>query len=435
MRVNIFRKVDKKMKVCFIESGCPNHEEFKALKSNCIKRHEVINNPCKADVIIQFFCAITEKTVDVLVHELAFIKKAKKKDAIYVACGCIVDALGKEFFKTLEIVDYVYEVSEIVKIADILKIESISYDEIYLENKNLASVVISEGCNNRCSFCKVHYLNSKLKSKPMDKIIEQINGYVKRGVKEIAITGLNTTQYGLDLYGEKKLAELLRLVSQIKEIKKIDLYSVAIQDLNEEIITEIESNDKIELVEVCIQSGSDKTLKSMNIRFSSSYAEMVIKRFSHKTIRTAIIVGFPGENRREFEKSVDFIKRNNLWQIFCNPYMDTPGTPSYDMKDKKETMYRHNAVLKVAEQLKEKHLKTLIGKRIKGYITQVNQYLDCDVAILEPRGFNGSIWVVMDKNSFNYHDIEEYDVVSCEITEIVDNNQVMLFAKDLEVSQ
>lgn len=423
------------MKVCFIESGCPNHEEFKALKSNCIKRYEVINNPCKADVIIQFFCAITGKTIDVLVHELAFIKKVKKKDAIYVACGCIVDALGKEFFQTLGIVDYVYEIREIIQIADILKINSISYDEIYLENKYMASVVIQEGCNNRCSFCKVHYLNSKLKSKPMDKIIEQINGFVKRGVKIIAITGLNTTQYGLDLYGEKRLAELLRQVSQIEEIKRIDLYSVAIQDLNEEIITEIESNDKIEVVETVIQSGSDKTLKGMNIRFSSSYAEMVINRLHHKTIRTAIIVGFPGENRKEFEKSIDFIKRNNLWQIFCNPYMDTPGTPSYNMEDKKEPMARHHAVLKIVEQLREKYLKTLIGKRINGYITEVNQYLDCDVAILEPRGFKGSIEVIMDKNSFDFDDIKEYDVVSCEITEIADNNDVILHAKDLEVAQ
>lgn len=418
------------MKVCFIESGCPNHDDFNALKSNCIKRHEVISNPCKADVIIQFFCAIATISVDAFAYELAYINKVKRKDAIYIVCGCIVDALGEEFFHTFEIVDYAFGNKDIPKISNILKINSISYDEIYLENKSIASVVIAEGCNNRCSFCKVHYLDSKLKSKPLNKIVEQINNFAKRGVKAIAITGLNTTQYGLDLYGEKKLAELLRQVSQIQGIKRIDLFSVAIQDLNEDIIAEIESNDKIELVEICIQSGSDKTLKSMNIRFSSSYAEMVIKRFSHKTIKTAFIVGFPGENRTEFEKSVDFIKRNNLWQITCNPYIDTPGTPSFYMTDKKEPMARKYAVLKVIGELRERQLKSLIDKRITGYFKEVHQLSDCDVAIVQPRGFIGLIYVIMDKQSFDFNSLDEYDIVSCEIREISEGN---LYAENLEV--
>ena len=197
----------------------------------------------------------------------------------------------------------------------------------YLFSDKRINVIVQDGCNNRCAFCKSNYLNLSLKSIPIEKIIELIlEHHSKTGVDEVNIMGLNPTQYGIDLYGKKSLTELIQKISSFDFINTILLDMLCIQDITTDLLNEIISNPKIKRVMIPIQSLDDRLLILMNRKNTSLEAEKIIKFISSERpdiiLETIFLACYPTETDYNIKKNMEFLYNYHIVNpvISCYKY-------------------------------------------------------------------------------------------------------------------
>ena len=190
-------------------------------------------------------------------------------------------------------------------------------DRVVSTGNTTAYLKIAEGCDNRCTYCAIPAIRGPYISRKFEDIIEEAKKLANSGIKEIIVIAQDTTKYGVDLYGESKLAELLKELSNIKEIKWIRfLYSYP-EGITDELIDVVSSNNKIaHYFDIPIQHISDRVLKRMNRRTSKNNITKLIEKIRNKipdvTLRTSLIVGFPDETQEDFNELLEFVKKPNL---------------------------------------------------------------------------------------------------------------------------
>lgn len=360
-------------KICFVLDGCAAHDdEFERIRKNLEGKYEKIHNILEADVIIQFFCAITCASIEDYFKEMSYLKAVKKvnKNAKLIICGCASEVIN--FKKLYPFVDYCIGRTNInEKVLEILKEEDIIGDDLFVHiNKASATINICDGCNNRCSFCKVHYMPLKLKSKPIEQIIKEVYKAIELGAKEIMLFGMNSTQYGIDLYKRPMLSELLKKILQINNEILIDLRGITLKDITPELYEIIKNEERIWKIQLESQSASPIIRKKMNLSSTVEELEYALDTFSNKVYRTNFIVGHPYETEIEFQKTLDFIRRKNIWYTSVAIYMNTPGTLSANMPQvsEEDKEKRENELFDLVFELKKNFFNTyVIGKEIKFY--------------------------------------------------------------------
>lgn len=258
-------------KICFLNNGCGSHTEtFRQIFKSVEQAYTLTNLPHKADVIIDYFCAVTEDDcTSTLLPELMYLSKLKKEDATLIICGCAVDVIGKDFFLSLDFVDYAIGSKDVL--SEVLEILNFKCsDHYYIEDSEIRFLIdICNGCakkNGWCSFCKQHYMKKTVKSIPIDEVCKLATEITSTtSVFVICLGALNICNYGIDFGDRKpKLHLLIQALSKIPTVKFIELYSLTASCMYDELIDEIASNDKVILVELPMQSGSDFMLKTMN---------------------------------------------------------------------------------------------------------------------------------------------------------------------------
>ena len=239
-------------KICFLNSGCGSHgETFRQIFKSVEHAYILTSMPHKADVIIEYFCAVTQyECVEKLLTELLYLSKLKKEGATLIICGCAVDAIGKDFFLSLGFVDYAIGSQNFLQ--EVLEILNFKCsDHYYIEdNKFRFSIDICNGCakkNGWCSFCKQHYLRKPIKSMPLDEVCKVATEITSTtSVFVISLCALNICNYGIDFGDRKpKLHLLIQALSKIPTVKFIELYSLTASCMYEELIEEIATNDKV----------------------------------------------------------------------------------------------------------------------------------------------------------------------------------------------
>lgn len=363
-------------KICILNSGCGAHTiEFRKLLHSLEGIYELTNFPSEADLIIQYFCSITQTQITKISDELAYLSKIKKENAILIICGCAPKVLGTEIFSNLDFVDYVIGRENISE--NIIRI--LNYKSIpgYYLGDNTSSFIfdIVGGCRKKggwCTFCKQNFMKIPVKSMKMEDILEQTENITKNtDIYRICLTGLNICNYGIDMKDKKqKLHLLIKKLSEIPSVKVIDLFSLTVADMYEELIEEISTNTKIRTVELGIQSGCDNMLKIMNTSSTKEYIQMLLNRLSHKAIKSIVVVGHPGETKEYLQETLDFISVNNLWYVQISPFVSTEGTPSHIMEPLSKEDYKYNVktVEDTVWKLKKDFLDGLIGSTMYAYI-------------------------------------------------------------------
>lgn len=231
-----------------------------------------------------------------------------------------------------------------------------------------------------CTYCAIPYIRGLFISRKMEEILEEAKMLANKGVKEIIVIAQDTTKYGVDLYGESKLAELLQKISEIKGIEWIRfLYSYP-EGITDELIDTVKNNDKIcKYFDIPIQHISNDVLKRMNRKTSKENIVNLInkirKEIPNVILRTSLIVGFPGETEQDFIELLDFVKSTKFDKLGVFKYSKEENTPAAKMPNQIHYMTKNARYRKIMSEQKEiskKKLEEQIGKKMQVLIENVS---------------------------------------------------------------
>ena len=313
-----------------------------------------------------------------------------------IATGCLIERYKDQLQKVMPEIDLFIKFSEYDKLWEQIDLllekkheeAELSFNErVITTGENYAYVRIAEGCDNFCTFCAIPYIRGRFRSRTEESIIEEVEILAKKGIKEIIVVAQDTTKYGVDIYGKTKLAEILHKISQVKGIEWVRfLYSYP-ETITDELIEEVKNNKKIcKYFDIPIQHISNNILKKMNRDTTSKSIKALIeklrKEIPNVIIRTTLMVGFPGEEKEDFDELYEFVKTARFDKLGCFSYSKEEGTPANLMPNQVHHMTkksRLNKIMKLQAEISNENLKRHIGKTYKVLIETKNtarSYMD-----------------------------------------------------------
>ncbi|HIY34781.1 MAG TPA: 30S ribosomal protein S12 methylthiotransferase RimO [Candidatus Eubacterium faecigallinarum] len=343
-----------KFKVGMISLGCPKNQvdgEIMLQKLN-MGGFETAQSIEDSDVMVINTCGFIEdakrEAIETIL-EVAEYKTAGLISAIVVT-GCLAERYQDEILKEIPEVDAVIGIGadrDIVKVCQkaLVGVRSSFYPDkkyLLLEGDRMLStpphwayLKISDGCDNRCSYCAIPGIRGGYIERSMESILNEAEQLAEKGVKELIIVAQDTTKYGVQLYGDQKLAELLRRLVKIDGIVWIRLYYCYPDRVSDELIDVIANEEKIcSYIDIPLQHCNKDILRSMNRNGSyDSLRDLLFKmkeRIPGLSLRTTFMVGFPGETEEQFEELCRFVKEIKFDKMGCFAFSMEEDTPAYD---------------------------------------------------------------------------------------------------------
>ena len=328
--------------------GCKvNAYETEAMQQMLVQAgYEIVPFTEQADVYVINTCSVTNMA-DRKSRQMLHRAKSKNPDSIVVAAGCYVQTKEQEAScddaidiiignnKKHELVERIEEfekarqgVHAVIDIND----RQQEYEELFLETTGehtRAFIKVQDGCNQFCSYCIIPYARGRVRSRKMDHVLEEVNRLAKAGYKEVVLTGIHLSSYGVDT--KESLLELIQKINEIENIKRIRLGSLEPRLITREFTEQLAKVEKIcPHFHLSLQSGCDETLKRMNRKYTTEeYAkscEILREYFDHPAITTDVIVGFPGETEEEFAQTKAFLKKIHFYEMHIFKYSKRQGT-------------------------------------------------------------------------------------------------------------
>ena len=388
-----------KYKVGMVSLGCDkNRVDSEIMLGQVEREYELTNNPKEADIIIVNTCGFIEKAKQESINTILDMAKykIKYKCKLLIATGCLTQRYGKELKELMPELDIVLGVNDYEKINKAIegfikenkKISSTNFTNeginegkrIITTNKSSAYLRIAEGCNNFCTYCIIPKIRGKFRSRKIENIIEEGKILANAGVKEIILIAQDTTNYGIDLYNEKRLHIVLRELSKIEGIEFIRVMYCYPEAIYGELIEEISKNDKVcKYLDLPIQHISNDILKRMGRKTSKEEIIDKIKTLrenvSNIVLRTSLIVGFPGETEEDFNELKEFLKEMKLDKVGVFTYSQEEDTPAALMEnqiDEKIKQQREKELMEVQKEVSKAINKSKIGRTYKVLVESEN---------------------------------------------------------------
>lgn len=335
-----------------------------------------------ADYIIVNSCTVTSKSDSKSRKMLGHFKKENPRAKIILS-GCMPQVLSDEEIEVLPC-DFVignnnlFDISKIInnenKNKNIVKKhqkkEEFSTADLDIKSeKTRAKLKIQDGCNSFCSYCIIPYARGRERSMQLDKVFEKIDKIDELQYKELVLVGINLSRYYSDHC--KSLLEVIEYADKKENIERIRLGSLEYDNITNEFLENLSKIEKFcPQFHLSVQSGSDKILKNMNRHYTTeeykSKINTIRNLFDDATITTDIIIGFPGEEKEDFEKTLDFVKDIKFEKVHVFPYSIRRGTKAALMKqvDPQIKKQRVKKLISVSEKIRESFLKNQIGKAL-----------------------------------------------------------------------
>ena len=388
-----------KYKVGMVSLGCDkNRVDSEIMLGQVEREYELTNNPKEADIIIVNTCGFIEKAKQESINTILDMAKykIKYKCKLLIATGCLTQRYGKELLDLMPELDIVLGVNDYEKINKAIegfikenkKISSTNFTNeginegkrIITTNKSSAYLRIAEGCNNFCTYCIIPKIRGKFRSRKIENIIEEGKILANAGVKEIILIAQDTTNYGIDLYNEKRLHIVLRELSKIEGIEFIRVMYCYPEAIYRELIEEISKNDKVcKYLDLPIQHISNDILKRMGRKTSKEEIIDKIKTLrenvSNIVLRTSLIVGFPGETEEDFNELKEFLKEMKLDKVGVFTYSQEEDTPAALMEnqiDEKIKQQREKELMEVQKEISKAINKSKVGRTYKVLVESEN---------------------------------------------------------------
>ena len=388
---------DLRKKAAIITYGCQMNVNESAKMKKMIQAigYEIVDDINVSDLVLLNTCTVREGAAIKVygkLGQLKVIKEKKNGNMIIGVTGCLAQEVRDEFIKKTPFVDLVIGNQNIAKLPDIIekiqegKVEHVVMveDEDELPKRvdadfgddAIASISITYGCNNYCTFCIVPYVRGMERSVPMREILEDVEQYAKKGYKEILFLGQNVNSYGSDrIEMNEDFAKLLRESAKIEGDFWIKYISPHPKDFTDEVIKVIADNPKISrMLHLPLQAGSTRILEAMNRGYTKeefiALAQKIKKEIPDIGITTDIIVGFPGETDEDFRDTLDVVREINFENAYMFSYSKRTGTPAATLEEQ------------IPEQVKKERLQQLIRLQNANAKEESKKYLGQTLKVL-----------------------------------------------------
>ena len=388
------------MKVGFLSLGCKaNSYDTETILAQFEKRgYEIVRDHSYADIFIINTCSVTNIAERKSRQAVERVLKINP-DAIIVVTGCYaqikpdevknlrnvaVVAGNRDRMKIVDMVEeYISTGNRKLKVTDLL--HNSQFEELDISNygtRTRVQLKIQDGCDNFCSYCIIPYTRGRICSKPMEKVLEQVEQIKSQGVKEIVLTGIHIASYGRDI----KEYSLIDLLEKIHSITDSTGMRIRLGSLDPSVVTEEFTERLSQLERICpqfhlsLQSGSDTVLKRMNRHYTSDeyYNSVTLLRqaFDNPALTTDIIVGFPGETEEEFNQTLAFAEKVGFAKIHIFPYSKREGTVAAKMPDQiphSVAAEREKRLSDAEKKMRCEYIASHIGKSVNVLFEEIKE--------------------------------------------------------------
>lgn len=348
--------------------------------------YEIVPFTQKADVYVINTCSVTNMA-DRKSRQMLHKAKKNNPDSIVVAAGCYVQTSEKEVLNDLS-VDIVIgndRKHDLVRLLEEYSLDSVNdtvddindgkhdFEELFIDQTKehtRAFIKVQDGCNQFCSYCIIPYARGRVRSRRFENVIAEVERLAANGFKEVVLTGIHLSSYGVDFEEATGLLELIQAVNAVKGIERIRLGSLEPKIVTEHFASELSKIDKIcPHFHLSLQSGCDETLKRMNRKYTTKEyergCELLRKYFVHPAITTDVIVGFPGETEEEFEQTKAYLEHIHFYEMHIFKYSKRKGTRAAVMPDQIDEQIkavRSEKLIALGHDMSKEFRKFYIGK-------------------------------------------------------------------------
>lgn len=366
------------MKILFISLGCDKNLVDSEMMMGLLRNrgYEFTDDEMQADVIVVNTCGFINDAKEESINTILNMAQYKEHNlkALIVA-GCLAERYKNEIMDELPEIDAIVGTTAFDKIVDVIDGVLAGQKENALDDINrlcrpdtdriistggyYSYLKIAEGCDKRCTYCSIPMIRGNFRSVPMEELLEEAEYLAGKGVKELILVAQETTLYGKDLYGEKKLPELLKRLCEVKGIEWIRLLYCYPEEITDELIEVIRVQKKIcKYIDIPIQHASDAILKKMGRRTNNAELRAIIGRLREAIpeicIRTTLITGFPGESEEDHEILMDFVDEMEFDRLGVFTYSaeeDTAASRMEGQLDEEVKLTRRDEIMELQQEI------------------------------------------------------------------------------------
>ena len=395
------------MNILFVSLGCDKNLVDSEVMLSLLKQngYNITNDEQEADAAVVNTCCFIhdakEESIQTIL-ELAQLKQTARLQALIVT-GCLAQRYQDEIRKEIPEVDAILgstNIDDIVSVVtqavegkkvncckDIHYLPSGLTDRVVTTGNAMAYLKLAEGCNKRCTYCIIPYLRGNYRSIPMEEILETAGKLAAEGYQELVLVAQETTVYGQDLYGEKRLPRLLEELSRIEGIHWIRLLYCYPEEITDELIRTMAENEKVcHYIDMPIQHSEDAILKAMGRRTSQKQIRDVVNRLRTAmpdiVIRTTLITGFPGETKEQHEALLEFVDEMEFQRLGVFTYSPEEGTKAADYLEQieeEEKKRRQDEIMALQQEVSydnnQKMLGAILEVLVEGYLYEEDIYI------------------------------------------------------------
>ena len=405
--------------------------------------HTVCAGIVGCDVVVINTCGFIDsaksEAIDFILQTAAL--KAEGQVGKILVTGCLSQRYQQQILDQLPEVDGILGTGSYHKVVEaidaLLTEEAVSdfasIDEPELETgrilttpEHYAYLKIAEGCDNRCAYCIIPYLRGKFRSRQMDDVLYEARLLADSGVKELIVVAQDTSRYGTDLPGHKRLLpELLQNLCQIEGLHWIRLHYVYPDEIDDALMDVIASEPKIvKYLDIPIQHCNSAILKKMNRRGDGDFLRALFAKLRDRipglVLRTSVITGLPGETEKEFEELCRFLKEQRLERVGAFPFSPEEGTPAAEMDypEASVAQFRAEMVESIQSRIMDDYAQAMLGSTIEvlvdGYDEEFGQYFGRSWA--DSPDIDGKVWLASEE------DLAEGSFVMVQIDSVIDGD-------------
>ena len=416
------------MKILFVSLGCDKNlvdtEEMLGMLSE--SGYEFTNDETEAEIIIINSCCFINDAKEESINTIIEMGKYKEIGSCkgLIVTGCLAQRYSEEIRNELPEVDAIVGTSSydaivqaVMDVANGIKKEYMNQlnrlvdtdaKRIITTGGHYAHLKIAEGCNKRCTYCIIPKIRGDYRSVPMEKLIKRAEYLANQGVKELILVAQETTMYGIDIYGEKSLAKLLKELCKISGIQWIRIMYCYPEEMDNELIEVIRDEQKIcKYLDMPIQHASDRILKLMGRRTNNAQLCDIIgklrKEIPDIKLRTTLISGFPGETEEDHEILMSFVDEMEFDRLGVFSYSAEEGTPAAEFQNQIEDEIKENRrdeIMELQQEIAFDKAEDMIGRvipvMIEGHIPDENAYVGR--TYMDAPGIDGNIFITTDED-------------------------------------
>lgn len=434
-------------KIGMVSLGCPKNQvdAERMLASLKAEGYEITPNEQEADVIIVNTCGFIESAKTEAIENIMEVAQYKEEGNLkaLIVTGCLAERYREQIKAEMPEVDTVLGIGANGNIVEAVK-QSLKGNgfESYPEKEALslcgerilttpfytAYLKVAEGCDNRCTYCAIPDIRGTFRSLPIEECVKEAKELASRGVKELVVVAQDTTNYGVDLYGEPSLCRLLKELVKIEGIHWIRTLYTYPDKITDELLELIASEEKlVPYLDIPIQHCNDRVLKRMNRKGNRAELEKLFDKIRNKipdvTVRTTLITGFPGETEEQFAELCEFVQKIRFDRLGCFAYSaeeDTPAATFTQQVDMQVRFDRSEIIMNDQMTISEEKNRQKIGQTLEVLVEGYDSYIKCFFgrSVADAPDIDGKVFFTSSENlavgSFvkvQINDVIEYDLL------------------------